>query len=110
MLPIRLALGFQEDLRNLENRDIQRLAQDLVTQIADNSDEMRRRPLGWVKHVGDLRGCWAIKFDLLGYQNRFRLIFEYLPDDENPTEVVFWAVGPRFGYNVYRAAAFRRSQ
>ena len=109
MLTIRLAPGFQEDLQSLENRDIQRLAQYLVTQIALNSDEMRLRPLSWVKHVGDLRGCLAIKFDLLGYQNRFRLIFEYLPDDENPTEVIFWEVGPRFGYHVYRAAASRRS-
>lgn len=109
MLRILESPEFPEDLQRLENRDLRRLAQFLVYEVAANAD-IKKKSLSWVKHVGDLRGCWAIKFDLLGFENRFRLVFEYLPNDIDPIEVIFWSVGPRFGYNVYRAAASRRFQ
>ena len=60
-----------------------------------------------VKGLGDLRGCWAIKFDLLGYPNRYRLVIRYLPHDFAPTEVLLIAVGPRFDGQVYRWADSR---
>ena len=97
---------FNGDMQSLESEPLQRIAKLLVEKVA-NGDHVIKKALGNVRGLGDLRGCWAIKFDLLGYPNRYRLVIRYLPHDFAPTEVLLIAVGPRFDGQVYRWADSR---
>ena len=106
MLEIREIPEFQTDLENLESDALRILATSLQLEIAANLD-IRRKRLGWVKSVGDLTGYCAVKFDLIGFETRFRMIFKYLPSEISPSSVLFTAVGPRFDHQVYRNAAAR---
>lgn len=106
MLKTYEAPEFQTDLLSLENEAILVLALALQEEISANLD-IRKKRLGWVKTVGDLTNCYAVKFDLIGFENRFRLVFKYLPNIDQATEVLFLAVGPRFDHQVYRNAAAR---
>lgn len=97
---------FNGDMQRLESEALQRIAKLLIERIA-TGEHVIKKALGNVKGLGDLRGCWAIKFDLLGYPNRYRLVIRYLPNDFAPTEVLFISVGPRFDSQVYRWADSR---
>ena len=106
MLEILETPGLLIDLENLENDALRILATALQLEIATDL-EIKRKRLGWVKSVGNLTGFCAVKFDLIGFETRFRMVFKYLPSEELPSSVLFTAVGPRFGYQVYRNAADR---
>lgn len=106
MLKIRRIPEFNGDMHNLVDPSLRRIATMLIEKIA-TGEHVIKKALGNVKGLGDLRGCWAIKFDLLGYPNRFRLVIQYLPHDFAPTEVLLVAVGPRFDGQVYRWADSR---
>lgn len=106
MLKIQVLPGFELDLLKLPSPETINLARDWVRQIA-HQGSIAKKPLGVLKKVGDLTGTWAIKFDLPGFHNRFRLIFRYLPNDETPTTVLLIAVGLRFEYQVYNIAVSR---
>lgn len=106
MLKIRRIPEFNGDMHNLVDPSLRRVATMLIEKIA-TGEHVIKKALGNVKGLGDLRGCWAIKFDLLGYPNRFQLVIQYLPHDFAPTEVLLVAVGPRFDGQVYRWADAR---
>lgn len=106
MLKIRRIPEFNGDMHNLEDPSLRRIAKMLIERIS-TGDHVIKKALGNVKGFGDLQGCWSIKFDLLGYPNRFRLVIRYLPHDFAPTEVLLVAVGPRFDGQVYRWADAR---
>lgn len=106
MLKILETPEFLMDLANLENDSLRILATSLQLEIATDL-EIRRKRLGWVKSVGNLTGYCAVKFDLIGFETRFRMVFKYLPSEEASSSVLFTAVGPRFAHQVYRNAADR---
>lgn len=106
MLKILLTPQFDQDKEDLGDDRLLRVVDLLIERVAQG-EHVVKKALGKVKGVADLRGCWAIKFDLLGYPNRFRLIIRYLPHDFAPTELLLIAVGPRFDHQVYRWADAR---
>ena len=105
MLEIRLTPHFDDDRQALDSA-LRRVLDMLIERVA-TGDHVIKSALGKVKGVGDLRGCWSIKFDLLGFPNRYRLVIRYLPHDFAPTELLLIAVGPRFDHQVYRWADAR---
>ena len=106
MLKIQRHRLIQRDLENLGNSELSQLAKGWTLEIAE-SPKILGKPLGRVKGIGDLTGFWAVKFDLPGFQNRYRIVFQYRPDSIGPVEVYFISIGPRFGYQVYRNASQR---
>ena len=106
MLKILRIPEFNGDMENLDSESLRRIVKLLIEKIA-TGDHIIRKALGVVKGVSDLRGCWSIKFDLVGYPNRYRLVIRYLPHDFAPTEVLLIAVGPRYDGQVYRWAEAR---
>ena len=108
MLKIRRHPLFQRDHDGLESSELKEIARNWVDELA-LGNQVLGKPLGRVKGIGDLTGYWAIKFDLPGYHNRFRLVFRYLPNDQDPSEVYLLTIGPRYGYRVYRDASARIS-
>lgn len=106
MLEILRTPEFESDRDLLVNAGLHTILDVLIERIS-NSDHVIKKALGRVKSVGDLRGCWSVKFDLLGYPNRYRLVIRYLPHDFAPTEVLLVPVGLRFEHQVYRWADAR---
>lgn len=86
--------------------DLRRIV-DLIVEQLEQQRELTMKRLEKNKRVGDLRGCYAIKFDYLGYPNRFRLVFKYVPSKLKAVSVRLMAVGLRFEDQVYIAAAKR---
>ena len=109
MLEILLNPDFDNDMQALESDALRLITEVLIERIA-TGEHVIKKALGKVKGIGDLRGCWAIKFDLLGYPNRFRLVIQCLPHDFAPTELLLIAVGPRFDGQVYKWAGARMQQ
>lgn len=106
MLEILRTPEFESDRDLLVDPGLHAILDMLIERIA-TGEHVIKKALGKVKGLGDLRGCWAIKFDLLGYSNRYRLVIRYLPHDFAPIEVLFISVGPRFDGQVYRWADSR---
>jgi hypothetical protein len=106
MLEILRTPEFEFDRDQLVEPGLHAILDMLIERIA-TGEHVVKKALGKVKGLGDLRGCWAIKFDLLGYPNRYRSVIRYLPHDFAPTEVLLIAVGPRFDGQVYRWADSR---
>ena len=106
MLEILRTPEFERDRDLLIESNLQVILDMLIERIA-NGEHIIKKSLGKVKGVADLRGCWSVKFDLLGYPNRYRLVIRYLPHDFAPTELLLVAVGPRFDHQVYRWADSR---
>lgn len=106
MLEILRTSEFECDRDQLADPRLHSILDMLIERIA-TGEHVIKKALGKVKGLGDLRGCWSIKFDLLGYPNRFRLVVRYIPHDFAPTEVLLIAVGPRFDGQVYRWADAR---
>ncbi len=106
MLEILRTPEFEFDRDQLVEPGLHAILDMLIERIA-TGEHVVKKALGKVKGLGDLRGCWAIRFDLLGYPNRYRLVIRYLPHDFAPTEVLLIAVGPRFDGQVYRWADSR---
>lgn len=109
MLEILRTPEFESDRDHLAEPGLHTILDMLIERIA-TGEHVIKKALGKVKGLGDLRGCWAIKFDLLGYPNRYRLVIRYLPHDFAASEVLLIAVGPRFDGQVYRWADARLNQ
>jgi hypothetical protein len=106
MLRVQRFKGFDQDEINLDSIELRNLLLGLIWELS-NQFRVPKKPLKKMKHTGDLRGIYSVRFDIQGYHNRYRLVFDYLPKDE-PAEILrLIAVGPRFGDWVYKAAANR---
>jgi hypothetical protein len=106
MLMVIKISGYDEDFEALDYLELKHLVNGLVHELAMQYS-VPRKALKKMQQTGDLRGAWASKFDIQGFPNRYRLVFDYLPNARNPTSLRLIAVGLRFGDQVYRTAVER---
>ena len=106
MLRVIRMKGFSQDLAALNSGELDNLVTGLIYELAMqypvSIKALKKRPL-----TGDLRGAWSAKFDIQGFPNRYRLVFDYIPNYKKPDTLRLIAVGLRFDDQVYLAAASR---
>lgn len=103
MLQIEVSHRFLENLEAQLPAELLSTLESIVADLANKRD-VNKKPLGRVRAIGNLTNCWTVKFDLPGFHNRYRLVFELVPDAVSPTILRLHSVGPRFEYPVYRDA------
>jgi hypothetical protein len=98
--------GVDQDLAALDLLELQQIVSGLIYELA-MQHPVSMKALTKMQSTGDLRGAWAAKFDIQGYPNRYRLVFDYIPNYKKPDTLRLIAVGLRFDDQVYRLAAER---
>lgn len=98
--------GFDQDLEELYSRELEQIVSGIIFELSMQFP-VPIKALKKMQNTGDLRGAWSTKFDIQGFPNRYRLVFDYIPTFMKPDTLRLIAVGLRFEDQVYRAAAQR---
>jgi hypothetical protein len=110
MYDVRAEPLVSEDIRNLEDERLQRVAIELMGELRNDpwiGGDMRER-----YNMKILAGCRRFGFDLPDWDkaNRYRIVYRNEPTDGAPALVRIWSVGPREDLVAYARAASRISK
>lgn len=103
---VRAAPQVTGDLRRIRSA---RLLKELLALMRRLRDEpYLGRPLQYRRGVGNLSDCRRLYVTSgAGRANDYRIVYQLVPDEENPREVWVISVGPRADAEAYRDAVAR---
>ncbi len=95
-----------DDLKSLANIELKNIAIEMISKLA--SRELRGLRLWSNSKTGDLTGCNKVYFDVSrDISPGYRIVYQNVPSDKKPEEIIIIAVGARADLTVYKNAIFR---
>jgi len=95
-----------DDLKSLANIELKNIAIEMISKLA--SRELHGLRLWSNSKTGDLTGCNKVYFDMRkDISPGYRIVYQNIPSDKNPEEIIIIAVGARADLAVYKNAIYR---
>lgn len=98
-----------DDLKSLASIELKNIAIEMISRLA--SRELRGLKLWSSAKTGDLTGFNKVYFDVSrDISPGYRIVYQNVPSNKNPEEIIIVAVGPRDDLTVYKNAIIRLKQ